>query len=74
MVTGWTPVSDVPHSPQNFTPGAFEVPHCGQAVASRAPHSPQNLRPASLVVPHAGQVIKGSPRATVRSLPSGDQE
>ena len=48
-------VSGVPHSPQNFVPGAFDVPHAGHATASAVPHSPQNLRPASFDVPHAGQ-------------------
>ena len=48
-------VSAVPHSPQNFVPGAFDVPHDGQAAASAVPHSPQNFRPASFDVPHAGQ-------------------
>ncbi len=36
------PSSDVPHSPQKRTPGAFEVPQLGHGTASRVPHSPQN--------------------------------
>jgi hypothetical protein len=42
-----TAASAVPHSPQNFVPGAFGVAHAGQAIASAVPHSPQNFRPAS---------------------------
>src|SRR4051812_19174868 len=45
----------VPHSPQNLTPGALDVPHVGQAVASGVPHSPQNFLPGSFVVPQTGQ-------------------
>jgi hypothetical protein len=37
-------VSADPHSPQNFVPGAFGVPHDAQATASPRPHSPQNFR------------------------------
>jgi hypothetical protein len=48
------PASAVPHSPQNLTPGAFGVPHDGQAVDSGLPHSPQNLRPASFADAQAG--------------------
>jgi hypothetical protein len=44
-------VSAVPHSPQNFTPGALRVPHDGQALESALPHSPQNFRPASFSDP-----------------------
>ena len=49
--------SAVPHSPQNFTDGAFGVPHDGHVCASVVPHSPQNFRPASFAEPHAGQEI-----------------
>jgi hypothetical protein len=49
--------SGEPHSPQNFEPGSFVVPHLGQAAASGAPHSPQNFRWAALSVP---QVVQGS--------------
>jgi hypothetical protein len=45
--------SAVPHSPQNLTPGAFGVPHDGQALDSGLPHSPQNFRPVSLADPQA---------------------
>jgi hypothetical protein len=47
--------SAVPHSPQNFTPGAFAQPQASQVRASGEPHSPQNFLPASFSVPHAGQ-------------------
>jgi hypothetical protein len=39
--------SAVPHSPQNFTPGAFGDPQFAHATASGVPHSPQNFLPAS---------------------------
>ena len=42
--SGLVPVSEVPHSPQNFCPGGFESPQPGQRGARRAPHSPQNFR------------------------------
>ena len=45
----------VPHSPQNLTPGAFDVPHDGHADARAVPHSPQNFLPGSFVVPQTGQ-------------------
>jgi hypothetical protein len=47
----------VPHSPQNFMPAAFTVPHVGQAAARGVPHSPQNFLPASLAKPQTGQFI-----------------
>jgi len=39
--------SAVPHSPQNFTPGALGDPQFAHATASGVPHSPQNFLPAS---------------------------
>ncbi len=48
-------VSAVPHSPQNLTPGAFGVPHDGQALDNAVPHSPQNFLPGSFADPQAGQ-------------------
>ena len=50
-------ISDVPHSPQNFTPVGFAVPHEAQVTLRAVPHSPQNLRPSSLGVPQASQVM-----------------
>jgi hypothetical protein len=49
----------VPHSPQNFWPGGFAVPHEWQASASAVPHSPQNFWPAGLSAEHCGQIILG---------------
>jgi Yip1-like protein len=46
----------VPHSPQNFTVGAFGDPHCGHGVASAIPHSPQNFLPGSFCAPQAPQI------------------
>ena len=45
--------SAAPHSPQNLAPGAFGVPHEGQALDSGLPHSPQNFRPVSFADPQA---------------------
>jgi hypothetical protein len=45
-----------PHSPQNFTVGAFDAPHVAQTRTSGVPHSPQNFRPGSFSVPHAEQI------------------
>lgn len=42
----------LPHSPQNFSPGSFAVPHAGQAAVSRAPQSAQNFRPSRFFPPH----------------------
>ena len=47
-----------PHSPQNFAPGAFGLPHAAQVSLSGAPHSAQNFRPASFSVPQAEQRIR----------------
>jgi predicted metal-binding membrane protein len=49
-------LSLVPHSPQNFTPGALAVPHDGHGAARLAPHSAQNFRPSSFGVEHAAQI------------------
>src|SRR5215472_13662491 len=49
--------STLPHSPQNFWPGGFAIPHDGQASASGAPHSPQNFWPEGLSAAHRGQII-----------------
>jgi hypothetical protein len=38
----------------------FEVPHAGQAAASKVPHSPQNLRPASFSDRQFEQTTQGS--------------
>ena len=48
-------ISGEPHSPQNFVPGAFAVPHDGQARERGLPHSPQNFRLCSFSSPQAGQ-------------------
>jgi len=47
-----------PHSPQNFAPGAFALPHVVHVTRNGAPHSAQNFRPASLSVPQAEQRIR----------------
>jgi hypothetical protein len=53
--------SAVPHSPQNFVPGAFGAPQLGHPAVSRWPHSPQNLRLASFSVPQIAQIKPSSP-------------
>jgi hypothetical protein len=47
--------SPVPHSMQNFAPGAGVVPHFGQVAGrSDAPHSLQNFALAGSVALHLG--------------------
>src|ERR1700720_264061 len=53
------PASAVPHSPQNFCPRGFAVPHEEQPSASPAPHSPQNFWPDGLSAEHREQIILG---------------
>jgi hypothetical protein len=50
----------VPHSPQNFTPGAFEAPQLGHDPANGVPHSPQNFLSSSFAVPQAWQFTRVS--------------
>ncbi len=55
--------SPVPHSTQNFAPGAFAVPQFGHAALRRAPHSRQNFAPATFSVPQTPQFIAPRPRS-----------
>jgi hypothetical protein len=48
-------VNDVPHSPQNFSPGWLEASHFGQVTLSGAPQFAQNLRPSRLSLSHFEQ-------------------
>jgi hypothetical protein len=48
----------VPHSPQNFTVGAFDAPQLGHAAASGEPHSPQNFLVGSFAEPQTPQFTR----------------
>ena len=61
--------SGVPHSPQNFWPGAFAAPHEEQVAASAVPHSPQNFWPVWFSAPQFEQVITQS-SFSMRTPPS----
>ena len=49
--------SRVPHSPQNFCPGAFAAPHAEQTAARAVPHSPQNFWPGAFSAPQWEQTV-----------------
>src|SRR6266446_905437 len=49
--TALGPVSEAPHSLQNFAPGRFAVPQEGQDKGSGVPHASQNFAPSRFAVP-----------------------
>src|SRR5215510_13819148 len=53
--TDCCPVSDAPHSLQNFAPGRFAVLQAGQAKGSGVPHASQNFAPSRFAVPQLVQ-------------------
>jgi hypothetical protein len=50
------PVSEAPHSMQNFCPAAYGVEHDGHRSSRRAPHSMQNFAVGGFSAPHRLQV------------------
>jgi hypothetical protein len=50
-------VSAVPHSLQNFPPGAFGAPQAGQSTVSAVPHSLQNFAPSGFLAPQLEQMF-----------------
>ena len=50
------------HSPQNFWPGAFGVPHEVQTAVKAPPHSPQNFWPAGFSAPQLVQLLTAQER------------
>src|SRR5215510_1463731 len=61
--TDCCPVSDVPHSLQNFAPGRFSVLQEGQAKGSGVPHASQNFAPSRFAVPRLVQSMLCCPYA-----------
>jgi hypothetical protein len=49
--------SAVPHSMQNFWPGAYGVEQVGQRSSSLVPHSMQNFAPGGFWAPQLAQVL-----------------
>src|SRR5215467_7537613 len=59
--TDCCPVSDAPHSLQNFAPGRFAVPHEGHDKGSGVPHASQNFAPSRFSVPQLVQSMRCFP-------------
>jgi hypothetical protein len=55
------PLSDVPHSPQDFARVRFSAPQRGQQFVRGLPHSMQNLLPSGWSDPQLEQRIPVSP-------------
>jgi hypothetical protein len=59
--TDLDPVSDAPHSLQNFAPGRFAVPQEGHGKGSGVPHVSQNFAPSRFSVPQFVQSMRCFP-------------